>query len=195
MSNIIREMKSVIAREKDPARRMEQFAEAHLGLVQRNKELAEVIQVEVRQSSKFMKEYDNQKFAQYLDLISAIIREGQDQGVFRPDIHPGIAKRAFFGALDEISRLLGPFAPEEISDAPGRRQISGFFLRGMSTSPLLQAEPITDRLEPITSSRKGREKGGKREYSGCIKQVPDTEAQIKIDLPKEKPSKPPISNG
>ena len=131
MSNIIREMKSVIAREKDPARRIEQFAEAHLGLVQRNKELAEVIQVELRQSSKFMKEYDNQKFAQYLDLISAIIREGQDQGFSAPTSMPGIAKRAFFGALDEISRLLVLSPLKKHSIPLAARQISGYFLQGM----------------------------------------------------------------
>ncbi len=65
MTRIIEAMKAVIAREDDPVRQLEKFAQAHLGLVKRNKELAEVIQVEIRQSSKFMKEYDNKKFAEY----------------------------------------------------------------------------------------------------------------------------------
>jgi TetR/AcrR family fatty acid metabolism transcriptional regulator len=161
MTTIIREMKAVIAREKDPARMMVQFAQAHLGLVQKNKELAEVIQVEVRQSSKFMKEYDNQKFAQYLDLISAIIREGQNQGVFRSDIHPGIAKRAFFGALDELSRLLVLSPLREHSIPLAARQISGYFLQGM-----LAPEPQTTK-QPGPEPHSGRtRKGGKSEHTG-----------------------------
>jgi len=161
MTNIIREMKTVIARENDPVRMMEQFAQAHLGLVQKNRELAEVIQVEVRQSSKFMKEYDNQQFAQYLDLISAIIREGQDQGVFRSDIHPGIAKRAFFGALDEISRLLVLSPLKKRSIPLAARQISGYFLQGM-----VAPEPqMTKQPDPAPHSGRTR-KGGKREHTG-----------------------------
>ena len=161
MTNIIKEMKTVIARENDPVRMMEQFAQAHLGLVQKNKELAEVIQVEVRQSSKFMKEYDNQQFAQYLDLISAIIREGQDQGVFRSDIHPGIAKRAFFGALDEISRLLVLSPIKKHSIPLAARQISGYFLQGMVTPD----PPTTKQPGPAPHSGRTR-KGGKREHTG-----------------------------
>jgi TetR/AcrR family transcriptional regulator, fatty acid metabolism regulator protein len=161
MTNIIKEMKAVIARENDPVRMMEQFAQAHLGLVQKNKELAEVIQVEVRQSSKFMKEYDNQQFAQYLDLISAIIREGQDQGVFRSDIHPGIAKRAFFGALDEISRLLVLSPIKKHSIPLAARQISGYFLQGMvAPKPKMTKQP---GLAPHSSRTR---KGGNREHTG-----------------------------
>ena len=162
MTRIIEEMKAVITREADPVRKLEQFAQAHLGLIKRNKELAEVIQVEIRQSSKFMKEYDNKKFAEYLDLISAIIQDGQDQGVFRPDIHPGIAKRAVFGALDELSRLLVLSPLKEHSITLAARQISGYFLEGMIANP---QSPTSKQPDPVPRSTRIR-KGGKREHIG-----------------------------
>lgn len=162
MTRIIEEMKAVIAGETDPVRKLEEFAQAHLSLVKKNKEMAEVIQVEIRQSSKFMKEYDNKKFAEYLDLISAIIREGQAAGVFRPDIHPGIAKRAVFGALDELSRLLVLSPLREHSIPLAARQISGYFLEGMVADPKKQTSKQPDPL-----SRRDRiRKGGKREHIG-----------------------------
>jgi len=60
--------------------------------------------VELRQSAKFMREYVNIVFMEYLNLVKNIIREGQDMGVFRQDVAPGIIKRAFFGSLDEMAR-------------------------------------------------------------------------------------------
>jgi len=131
MTKVIDEMRSQIAKETDPRKKIEQFARTHMGIVKKNKELAEVLQVEVRQSSKFMKEYDNRKFTQYLNLISEIIVEGQGKGLFRQNINPVIAKRAFFGAIDELSRLWVLAPKKKYSIQTTAKQISDYFLIGM----------------------------------------------------------------
>jgi TetR/AcrR family fatty acid metabolism transcriptional regulator len=136
MTAIISEMRSKIAKENDPRKKIEQFAKTHMGLLKKNKDLAEVIQVEIRQSSKFMKEYDNRKFSEYLDIISEIIIEGQEKEVFRREVNPGIAKRAFFGALDELSRLWVLAPKKNYSISAAAKQISDYFLRGLSTSTI-----------------------------------------------------------
>jgi TetR/AcrR family fatty acid metabolism transcriptional regulator len=135
MKRIIAHMKAEIERESDPLRKIEKFAAVHLSLIEERKELAEVLQVELRQSSKFMKEYRNRKFAEYVNLISAIIREGQRQGVVRPDIMPGIAKRAFFGALDEMSRFWVLSKRKKYSVHTAARQIAEFFVNGIASLP------------------------------------------------------------
>jgi len=135
MKRIIARMKAEIERESDPLRKIERFAAVHLSLIEERKELAEVLQVELRQSSKFMKEYRNRKFAEYVNLISAIIREGQRQGVVRPDIMPGIAKRAFFGALDEMSRFWVLSKRKKYSVHTAARQIAEFFVNGIASRP------------------------------------------------------------
>lgn len=135
MKRIIGRMKAEIERERDPLRKIERFAALHLGLIEERKELAEVLQVELRQSSKFMKEYRNRKFAEYVNLISAIIREGQKAGVVRPDIMPGIAKRAFFGALDEMSRFWVLSRRKKYSTSTAARQIAEFFVHGIASLP------------------------------------------------------------
>ena len=62
-----------------------------------------VISVELRQSSKFIREYANPKFAEFLRTIAGAVVEGQRAGELRADIDPYIFARSLFGALDEIA--------------------------------------------------------------------------------------------
>jgi TetR/AcrR family transcriptional regulator, fatty acid metabolism regulator protein len=93
--------------------------------------MAEIIQVELRQSGKFMKEYKNERFMEYLDIIGDIIIEGQKSGIFKKDVIPGVAKRAFFGALDEVSRFWVLSSRRQYDIRIVAKQISGYFLNGI----------------------------------------------------------------
>lgn len=134
MKDIITDMRQELEKEVDPLSKLECFALFHLNIVESRKELAEVLQVEVRQSSKFMKEYSNRKFAQYVNLISSIIKEAQAKGLIRKDVMPGIAKRAFFGALDEMSRYWVLAKRKKYSTATAAKQISDIFIKGIAES-------------------------------------------------------------
>lgn len=83
--------------------RLKGFILLHLKLVQKNQNLAQVIQIELRQSSKFMKEYANEKFFEYLKILQDILEDGQKEGVFKSSFNPVILKRAIFGAVDEMA--------------------------------------------------------------------------------------------
>ena len=39
---------------------------------------------------------------EYFDLIKGVLREGQESGVFRPELPVKIAVNCFFGAVDEM---------------------------------------------------------------------------------------------
>ncbi|MBC8177367.1 MAG: TetR/AcrR family transcriptional regulator [Deltaproteobacteria bacterium] len=131
MKAVIDNMKAQISGIDDPAKRLERFASTHLGLIEKNQDMAEIIQVELRQSGKFMKEYKNEKFIQYLDIIEDIISEGQKRGVFKKDVIPKVAKRAFFGALDEVSRFWVLSSRRHYDIRTLARQISQYFLNGI----------------------------------------------------------------
>jgi TetR/AcrR family fatty acid metabolism transcriptional regulator len=88
---------------QDPIEKLHRFIFLHLELVQNNQDVAQVLQIELRQSSKFMKEYAATKFLDYLNIISKILEEGQESGVFKKEINPMIVKRAIFGAVDEMA--------------------------------------------------------------------------------------------
>ncbi len=133
ISKIIVQVKQAIEKETDPRKMLETFALHHLKLVEKNEELAEVLQMELRQSNKFMKEYRNTRFVEYVDIISVIIHKGQEMGMFRSDVMPGVVKRAYFGALDEMSRLwiLTPNPPYSIEETA--KHICEIFLHGICT--------------------------------------------------------------
>ncbi|MCD4666145.1 MAG: TetR family transcriptional regulator [Bacteroidales bacterium] len=103
MNKIIRSMKEEITRETGFENKIRKFIEKHLALIDENRDMAEVMQIELRQSHKFMKAYAGTKFSDYLNIISSIITQGQKDGEVNQDIIPGVAKRILFGALDEIS--------------------------------------------------------------------------------------------
>ena len=131
MKAVLDNMVARVSEEDNPIKKLEKFALAHLQLIEQNKDMAEIIQVEVRQSSKFMKEYKNEKFIQYLDLIADIVREGQEKGVFKRNVIPGVAKRAFFGALDEMSRFWVLSTRKQYDINTAAKEISQYFLNGI----------------------------------------------------------------
>ncbi len=131
MKAVLDNMALQITKTDDPAEKLEIFASTHLDLIEKNKDMAEIIQVELRQSGKFMKEYKNERFLEYLDIIGDIISEGQRRGLFRKDVIPGVAKRAFFGALDEVSRFWVLSSRKQYDIKAVAKQISGFFLNGI----------------------------------------------------------------
>lgn len=131
MKTVLDNMVEQISVEKDPVKKLEKFALTHLRLIEQNQNMAEIIQVEVRQSSKFMKEYKNEKFVQYLNIIGDIIREGQEAGIFQADVIPGVMERAFFGALDEMSRYWVLSTRRQYDIRTAAKQISEYFLYGV----------------------------------------------------------------
>ncbi len=134
IGKIIEQIEKAIEKETDPEKMMTIFIEKHLSAMKQNKNLAEVIHIELRQSDRLVKEYRNTSFKQYIDVISRIIKKGQERGIYRTDIMPDIAKRAFFGALDEVSRIWTTPGNVQYSVEETSEQIIALFLNGMRTS-------------------------------------------------------------
>jgi TetR/AcrR family fatty acid metabolism transcriptional regulator len=131
IGGLIEQVTKSLALEPDPRKQLRIFATKHLTMMKKNKNLAEVIQIELRQSTKLIKDYRNNKFSEYIDIISTIIKNGQAQNIYRADIKPGIAKRAFFGALDEISRVWNLSLDTEYTVDETINQIMDIFLSGV----------------------------------------------------------------
>ena len=131
MGKIIQDFRTRLAATADPAEKIRLFIRQHFELVRTKPDLAAVLQLELRQSNKFIKEYTGSRFYDYLNLISGIIHEGQAAGTFRGDLLPGIVKRALFGALDEFSTLwvLSKDKRYDLRDAA--EQIGNLFLEGL----------------------------------------------------------------
>ena len=103
MAEVVADVRERVAAEEGALPRLRVFIENHMSLLVREAGLIEVIQVELRQSNKFMKDYVPVRFLEYLDVISGILELGKREGTFRPDLNVTLARRAVFGALDEIA--------------------------------------------------------------------------------------------
>ncbi len=103
MGEVVADVRRRIANGGNALEKLKIFIENHMDLLEREAGLVEVLQVELRQSTKFLKDYTPVKFFEYLEVISDILEEGKREGVFRPDLNISVARRAIFGALDELS--------------------------------------------------------------------------------------------
>jgi TetR/AcrR family fatty acid metabolism transcriptional regulator len=142
---IVENIRKELTREKNALDKIRRFAFAHLSIVSDTPHLAEVLGVEVRQSGKFMKEYINRPFMEYLNLIRSIFVEGQESGLIRKDLTPGVMKRALFGALDEMGRywILSSRKKHNVEEAA--RQISEVFIRGVMTEEARNTFPWSEK--------------------------------------------------
>ncbi len=103
MKEAIADGRQSLAALDDPIERLREIARLHLGRLGRDKALAVVFQVELRQSTKFMERFSATQLREYLGLIRTVIADGQARGVFQPAISPTLAAKLFFGALDEMA--------------------------------------------------------------------------------------------
>jgi TetR/AcrR family transcriptional regulator, fatty acid metabolism regulator protein len=103
MKEAIAEGRRSVAPIDDPIARLREVARLHLDRLSRDRSLAVVFQVELRQSTKFMKHFSETYVREYLGLIRDVIVEGQVAGVFRPSLNPTLAAKLFFGGLDEMA--------------------------------------------------------------------------------------------
>ncbi|HJZ86040.1 MAG TPA: TetR/AcrR family transcriptional regulator [Polyangia bacterium] len=127
MERINQALRERLPREPSAEAKLRRFIEMHLDLVEKHRALVEVLTVELRQSAKFMREYKNPKFGEFLRLLAAIIEDGQRAGELRAGVPPTLVARAIFGALDELSlaRALGK------SDPISATQVADLLLSGL----------------------------------------------------------------
>ena len=95
--------RALVDEVSDPRERLRRFARLHLQRLGRDRNLAVVFQVELRQSTKFMERFSSTLLRDYLGLIRDAIPEGQQRGLFRREINPTVAAKVLFGALDEMA--------------------------------------------------------------------------------------------
>ena len=86
-----------------PVERLRHIAHVHLARLGRDRQLAVVFQIELRQSTKFMARLSTSSLRDYLGLLRDVIVDGQRDGQFRSDINPTLAAKVIFGALDEMA--------------------------------------------------------------------------------------------
>lgn len=131
ITELLRILREVAESEEPFETRISRIIELQLGLLEDQRDLAEVITVNLRQSSRLLKQYAAPLFMQYIDVIAAVVRQGQEAGAFRPDLNPRVVARSLFGALDAIllTWALGEGDPPALRKAAAH--CASLFLEGL----------------------------------------------------------------
>jgi TetR/AcrR family fatty acid metabolism transcriptional regulator len=121
-----------LPRARTASEKLRRVIELQLGLLESERDLAEVLTVILRQSTKLMKEHAAPKFNAYIDVIARVVADGQASGELRSDVAPRLVARAIFGALDGIAMTwaLGRAKHGALLRASG--QLAQIMLRGLS---------------------------------------------------------------
>jgi TetR/AcrR family transcriptional regulator, fatty acid metabolism regulator protein len=125
-------MSSELPKLQGAQAKLRRIIEVQLGLLEGERDLAEVLTVTLRQSTKLLKEYAAPKFMAYIEVIAGVVSEGQAAGDFRDDVTPHLVARATWGALDGIALTwaLGRAERGALMRAAG--QLADITLRGLA---------------------------------------------------------------
>jgi len=74
----------------------------HLEEFQNDRNMAMVYRVETHQNRRLIEEQIKEMSKLYLDIISEIVEQGQEEGTIRKDLYLGLVKRFILGAVDEV---------------------------------------------------------------------------------------------
>jgi TetR/AcrR family fatty acid metabolism transcriptional regulator len=130
MADWVASVRKEIAGEQDPVAKIRKIVALHLKVIQENPDLAEVVQVELRQGQKFFRGASAHEVSAYFDVIQAVLEEGIAAGRIRHDLPVKIATKMLFGAMDQLatSWVLGKRA-YRLTDAA--EPVTTIFLKGV----------------------------------------------------------------
>jgi TetR/AcrR family fatty acid metabolism transcriptional regulator len=118
----------------DFEQRFRRVVELQLGLLDGRRELAEVVTVNLRQSTRLLKQYATPLFTKYIDVMASLIAEGQRDGAVRADVSPRIVARSLWGALDALALTWAIGGGEAGHLSKAGKQVGDVFLGGIALS-------------------------------------------------------------
>ena len=133
MAQFVSALWRAIAGEPDAVAKLRRLVTMHFEILEREPELAEVVQVELRQGQKFFRGPATQEIAAYFALIASVLEEGVASGQFRSDLPVKVATKMLFGAMDQMatSWVLGKRGYRLVDTAP---TVADLFLQGIAAN-------------------------------------------------------------
>jgi TetR/AcrR family fatty acid metabolism transcriptional regulator len=131
MAEFVGALRKAIAGEPDAASKVRRLVSLHFSMLEENPDLAEVVQVELRQGQKFFRGASSQEIGAYFALIGSVLEEGVAERRFRSDLPVKVATKMLFGAMDQMatSWVLGKRGYQLVDTADAVAEI---FLQGVA---------------------------------------------------------------
>jgi len=92
-----------LAAERNPVTKIRKIVALHFKVLEENPDLAEVVQVELRQGQKFFRGASAHEVSAYFDVINNVLEEGVGAGLIRRDLPVKVATKMLFGAMDQLA--------------------------------------------------------------------------------------------
>ena len=89
-------------RAKNAVDKLRNLIFRHLDEFQRDRNMALVYQVEIHQNRRLVEEQIKAVSKMYLNIVTEIVEQGQQEGTIRKDLYVGLVKRYILGAIDEV---------------------------------------------------------------------------------------------
>ncbi len=130
MAHFVAYLRREIADEPDAVAKLRKLVYLHFNVLEQNPDLAEVVQVELRQGQKFFRGASAHEISAYFDLIGSVLEEGIAAGLIRRDVPVKVATKMLFGAMDQVttSWVLGKRAYRLTDSAEA---VATIFLKGV----------------------------------------------------------------
>jgi TetR/AcrR family fatty acid metabolism transcriptional regulator len=103
MAQWVELVRSAIAGAPDAAEKIRRLITLHFRILEDHPDLAEVVQVELRQGHKFFRGASAHEITSYFALIGSVLEEGMAAGRFRSDLPVKVATKMLFGAMDQMA--------------------------------------------------------------------------------------------
>jgi TetR/AcrR family fatty acid metabolism transcriptional regulator len=134
MASFVAAMRRSIADEPDAVAKVRRLVHLHFSMLEEDPDLAEVVQVELRQGQKFFRGASSQEVGEYFALIGSVLEEGVGQGHFKSDLPVKVATKMLFGIMDQMatSWVLGKRGYRLTETAPS---VADLFLQGVAPRP------------------------------------------------------------
>jgi TetR/AcrR family fatty acid metabolism transcriptional regulator len=134
MAAFVETVRKAIAQDDDAVAKLRRLIRLHFQILQDNPELAEVVQVELRQGQKLFRGAASQEIAAYFALIGSVFEEGAAVGRFSSGLPVKVATKMLFGAMDQMatSWVLGKRGYHLVDTAD---TVADVFLRGVAAVP------------------------------------------------------------
>src|ERR671919_2093198 len=131
MAGFVEGARKAIADEPDAVAKLRRLVRLHFETLEAHPDLAEVVQVELRQGQKFFRGASAHEVSAYFELIGSVLEEGVAAGRFHGDLPVKVATKVLFGAMDQMatSWVLGKrgYRLVETADA-----VATIFLKGVT---------------------------------------------------------------
>ena len=134
MEGFVQAARKAVGSEPDAESKLRRLVAMHFSILEEDPELAEVVQLELRQGQKLFRGPATHEIAAYFALIAGVLEAGVAEGRFRHDLPVKVATKMLFGAMDQLatSWVLGKRGYRLSDTAPA---VADIFLRGVAARP------------------------------------------------------------